>query len=144
MSEYQESPQNKEAFLLSAADSIEAGMIEALLNVNDIPVLKKYNGSGDYLKILMGNSIYGVDLFVPAGLLDKAAEIIENSREASRDDAFPYNVIPEESIESDQVKNDPANNDELKINRKKRFVSHYFNWLKNKLKAGLNKKNGEV
>ena len=135
MSEHPLNPQYNEAFLLTAADSIEAGMIEALLNANDIPVLKKYKESGGYLKIVMGDSIYGVDLFVPAELLDKACEIIENSREASQDDAFPYNVISEETIDSKQVKNDPSNNDdstknngaelaeEQKINRKKRLVS---------------------
>lgn len=142
MSEHPVNPQYNEAFLLTAADSIEAGMIEALLNANDIPVLKKYKESGGYIKIVMGDSIYGVDLYVPAELLDKACEIIENSREASQDDAFPYNVISEDTIDSTQVRNDPMNSENLmknndfknndgaglaeeeqKINRKKRLVS---------------------
>lgn len=101
MSEHIENRKYGEAFLLSAVDSIEADMIESILRANDIPVMKKYRESGGYMKIVMGNSIYGVDLFVPEQLLDRATEIIDNSREASQDDTFPYNVIPEETISSE-------------------------------------------
>lgn len=125
MSEHPHSPQYEEAFLISTADSIEAGMIEALLTANDIPVLKKYRESGGYLKIVMGDSMFGVDLFVPAELLEKAVEIIENSREASKDEAFPYNVIPEETNSSGPDKSDDIDltEQEQRISRKRRLVS---------------------
>lgn len=86
---------HEEGFLLSAASSIEADMIEAILKSNDIPVLKKYKESGGYLKIYMGDTIYGVDLYVPQPLLDKAREIIEFSREAPMDETFPDNIVAE-------------------------------------------------
>lgn len=138
MSENLMNSQHNEAFLLSAADSIEAGMIEQLLNANGIPVLKKYKGMGGFLKIYMGDSIYGVDLYVPAELLDKAREIIENIREAEQNDEFPCNVITEETNDSSQAENHPTNYDvlmkdnsteqaeqEQENNSKKRLIS----WL---------------
>lgn len=72
---------DKEAFLISVGDSIEADMLEELLNANSIPVLKKYREAGDYLKIYMGGTNFGVDLYVPSKLLSKAQEIVLNSRE---------------------------------------------------------------
>ncbi len=109
MSEYPDSPKYEEAFLLTAADIMEANMIEALLKVNDIPVLKKYRGSGAYLKIIMGGTVYGVDLYVPKQLLGKASRVVEESREASLDDDFPYNVMTEEAILSDSTKPEDVN-----------------------------------
>jgi hypothetical protein len=92
-------PENDvEAFLLSVTSSMEADMIESLLRANDIPVLRKYRESGGYMMIMMGSTIYGVDLYVPGDMLDKAREIIDSSREASKDAAFPDNVKPEETI----------------------------------------------
>lgn len=141
---------HEEAFLLSAANSIEADMIEAILNANDIPVLRKYKESGGYLKIYMGDTIYGVDLYVPQPLLDKARDIIEVAREASQDEDFAENAaidkipedpmnngtagedeIPEESKlekESKEEKCDMSDNEELisqeeKVNRKRRLNS---------------------
>jgi len=96
MSDYADNQKYEEAFLLTASDIMEANIIEALLKANDIPVLKKYRGNGAYLKIIMGGTVFGVDLYVPKALLDKAARVVEDSREASLDDAFPYNIIEEE------------------------------------------------
>lgn len=66
------------AYLVSAANSIEAEMIEALLNSNQIPVLKKFKEAGAYLDIYMGATNLGVDLYVPSKLREKAKEIIES------------------------------------------------------------------
>lgn len=66
------------AYLVSAANSIEAEMIEALLNSNQIPVLKKFKEAGAYLDIYMGSTNLGVDLYVPSKLREKAKEIIES------------------------------------------------------------------
>ena len=71
---------DKETFLISVGDSFEADMVEALLNANGVPVLKKYKEAGDYLKIYMGGTNFGVDIFVPSKLLSKAQDIIENSK----------------------------------------------------------------
>ncbi len=138
MSEYPDSPKYEEAFLLTAADIMEANMIEALLKVNDIPVLKKYRGSGAYLKIIMGGTVYGVDLYVPKQLLGKASRVVEESREASLDDDFPYNVIPEEEIlndstqEKDADKNiQPESDNTLSTKDKQSVVNKrpYISWI---------------
>lgn len=92
------SENNAEAFLLSVSSSMEADMIESLLKADDIPVLRKYRESGGYMMIMMGSTIYGVDLYVPCDMLDKAREIVANSREASKDADFPDNVEPEGTI----------------------------------------------
>lgn len=67
---------DKEAFLISVGGSIEADMMEALLNESNIPVLKKFRDAGDYLKIYMGGTIYGVDIYVPSRLLGEAKQIV--------------------------------------------------------------------
>ena len=104
-------PQYEEAFLLSAANSIEADMIEALLNSNDIPVLKRYKESGGYMKIYMGETIFGVDLYVPRPILEKAREIVEESRGASLDEAFLENAMVEDELQEDLVNDDDAQKD---------------------------------
>lgn len=104
---------HEEAFLLSAANSIEADMIEAILNANDIPVLRKYRESGGYLKIYMGDTIYGVDLYVPQPLLDKAREIIKVAREASQDEDFAENSRANDEIPEEPMNNGTAGEDEI-------------------------------
>ncbi len=105
-------PENDvEAFLLSVSSSMEADMIESLLKANDIPVLKKYRESGGYMMIMMGSTIYGVDLYVPSDMLDKAREIVDGSREASQDAAFPDNVKPEGTIGETPEEEDGENGD---------------------------------
>ena len=99
----------KETFLLSVGGSMEADMIEALLNSNHIPVLKKFRDAGDYLKIYMGGTIYGVDIYVPAQLLGKAQEIVANNREA---------LTEEELQDEEQPHDDEAHSN---INRKRRI-----------------------
>jgi hypothetical protein len=80
------------AFLMTAVNSIEADLIEAILQTEGIPVLRKYKEAGDYMMVYMGRTIFGVDLYVPSPMLDKAREIIETSRNASCDPAFPENI----------------------------------------------------
>lgn len=74
----QGSDYDREAFLTSTGNGIEAQIIETLLNSNGIPVMKKYREAGDYLKIYMGGTNFGVDLYVPSKLLEKAKEIINS------------------------------------------------------------------
>ncbi len=72
---------DREVFLVSAANSIEAEVMEALLTSNQIPVLKKYKEAGAYLEIYMGATNFGVDLYVPSKLMVKAKEIIKSNFE---------------------------------------------------------------
>jgi|LSQX01.3.fsa_nt_gb hypothetical protein len=89
----------KEAFLITADNSINADIIEAILKDNNIPVLRKYREAGGYMMVFMGGTIYGVDLYVPQQLLDKAKEVIDTSRNASKDEQFPDNIEPEDEDE---------------------------------------------
>ena len=64
-------------FLITVGSDIEAGIIEAKLESEDVPVLRKYKDAGGYLSIYMGASLYGIDLYVPSKLYEKALEIIK-------------------------------------------------------------------
>lgn len=67
---------DKEILLTSAADEIQACMIEELLSSNSIPVLKKRKEAGSYLNIYMGMNSYGIDLYVPSKRYDTAKELL--------------------------------------------------------------------
>lgn len=67
---------DKEEFLVSVSNIIEANIIKSLLNSNNIPVLKKLRNADGYLDIYMGATNCGVDLFVPSKLLEEARNII--------------------------------------------------------------------
>jgi hypothetical protein len=97
---------DQEAFLISTENSIEAEMIEGLLNADEIPVLKKYDDGGDYLKIYMGGVTSGVDLYVPSHLLDKAKEILEASQ-----GILGGSEIPEEELEAQALAAKPEDED---------------------------------
>jgi hypothetical protein len=64
-----------------------------------IPVLRKYREAGGYLTVLMGGTIYGIDLYVPENLLGKAADILDTSRSASDDALFPDNAEQDDTDE---------------------------------------------
>lgn len=72
---------DKEAYLTTVSNSVEAEVIEALLKSNGIPVLKKFREAGGYLDIYMGATNLGIDLYVPSKLLEEAKNIIESNQE---------------------------------------------------------------
>ncbi len=69
---------DKEVFLTTVTNGIEADVIEALLRSNNIPLLKKYKEAGAYLDIYMGSTNMGIDLYVPSNMLEQAKELIAN------------------------------------------------------------------
>jgi len=102
-----------EAFLISVANTIEASILEAKLGEYDIPVLQKSKEAGGYLNIYMGMSPYGVDLYVPSKLLDKAKEII-------RTDSTGYSPeMPD--TEPDLVEVPITEADKAEFERKRQF-----------------------
>lgn len=48
----------------SATDTIEAGMFVNLLKNNGIPAYTVDREGGDYLKVYMGYTVYGIDIYV--------------------------------------------------------------------------------
>ena len=70
-----------EAFLVSAGSNMEAEILESKLKFYGIPVMRKYRETGHYLKVYMGVTPFGIDLFVPSRLLADAKELMENKEE---------------------------------------------------------------
>lgn len=90
-----EAAYDKEAYLTNVADEIQAEIVIAKLATYDIPVLKKYKESGSFMAVYMGNTLYGIDLYVPEKLLEKAKEVIYENIE-----------IDSDNIEFDEMMND--------------------------------------
>lgn len=67
---------DEEALLISVRDDMEAKILEAKLNAYNIPTLIKYRGPGQFLSFAMATTIYGVDIYVPAKMLNDAKDII--------------------------------------------------------------------
>jgi|LSQX01.2.fsa_nt_gb hypothetical protein len=72
---------DKEAYLLSVADDMEASVVSSLLEAHDIPVYKRHREAGAYLSIYMGQSKFGIDIFVPESFLEEAREITQGYHE---------------------------------------------------------------
>jgi hypothetical protein len=91
--EQAESPTIKKAFddddipvfLVSAADNFEADILEGKLEAYGVPVMKQHKDAGGYLHIYMGASPFGIDLYVPSKLLEKAKEILQSVPEVAED-----------------------------------------------------------
>lgn len=64
------------AFLTTADNDVYADIIESKLKSFGIPVIKRHREAGGYMKVLMGSTIFGVDLLVPSRLLDDAKKIV--------------------------------------------------------------------
>lgn len=78
-------PEDTPVFLVSSADGFEADILAAKLEAFGVPVMKRHKETGDYLKIYMGASPFGIDLYVPSQQLEKARDILENIPEVSED-----------------------------------------------------------
>lgn len=63
-------------FLKNVANEQEAVLVESILKTEGIPVRKRHKEAGDYLKVYMGMSQYGIDLYVPENALDLAKGLL--------------------------------------------------------------------
>ena len=68
-----------EALLLTNLDNVEAEIISSKLKWYGIPVLKKEKGAGAIMEIYTGVNFYGIDLYVPAHVLEIAKELLESN-----------------------------------------------------------------
>ena len=85
-------------FLVNCADDFEAGLIMGALEEAGIATIKKYRGTGDSLKA-MGGLGKDVDIFVPAGRLEKAREVLDflkSEAEKEAEEEYPDEEYPEE------------------------------------------------
>lgn len=60
----------------SCVDRVQADMITETLNEQGIPAYSESKGSGDYMNIYMGVSMFGNDIYVNEKDQDKAKELI--------------------------------------------------------------------
>lgn len=87
------------------AQEIEADIVVGLLEEEGIPVLKRYPGAGEFLKLASGLTS-GVDIYVPEASALRAGEILERGDtlgvEASEDEwnAPPQSVADESREEA--------------------------------------------
>lgn len=63
-------------FLLQAESENEANIIESVLDSQGIPVRRRYREAGEYLKIYMGMTNFGVDIYVPQSAEEQARDLI--------------------------------------------------------------------
>lgn len=81
-----EETDDREAFLINAADEMEASIFISKLSALGIPVMKKYVELG--LPVFMGNSRLGIDLYVPSRLLGEAKNILNDEALSDEDINF--------------------------------------------------------
>ncbi len=68
----------------SCPDRIEADMLVEALNRQGIPAYAESKGSGDYLNIYMGTSIFGETVYVDENDVSRALEIIDDMTYADK------------------------------------------------------------
>lgn len=73
-------------------DETEADVIKSILDSYHIPILRKDRGAGGYLKIYMGMTHLGINIYVPDSRFAEAKEIIAN-------------IKPQEDARKEDVKN---------------------------------------
>lgn len=62
--------------IFSCADRVRADMITETLRERGIPAYSESKGSGDYMNIYMGTSMFGNDIYVNEKDAEKAKEIV--------------------------------------------------------------------
>ena len=73
--------------IFNAADQIQAEMIHDHLKQNGIETMSKQPGTGEYMSIAMGYSVYGTDIYVREDQKAKAEALI-NDYDTSEDEVI--------------------------------------------------------
>lgn len=63
--------------LIKTSDRIMLSLIESILKENEIPYILKEKGTGGYLKIITGASIYDTEVLVSDKDFEKARELVD-------------------------------------------------------------------
>ncbi len=82
--------------LLSVTDTVEADLIINTLKNNNIECFKKDKGTGSYMNLYMGYSIYGQEIYVNQEDYEQAKQICE--------EIFLKHCSEEEAVEEEQQK----------------------------------------
>lgn len=110
--EIKERIDDKVALLMNVRDHREADIIESLLKEEGILLFQRHKAIGDYMKVYMGSSKFGLDLFVLSKDLDRAKEIVENVRDTRLEDLDMDNSVDgyAEEYEDLEVKREKQRN----------------------------------
>ena len=81
--------------LTTANDRVYLSIIESVLEDNKIPYLVKDRGCGAVVKVVMGYSIFGADIYVLKKDFDAAFELLEQFTSEVNDD--------EQDIEDNEI-----------------------------------------
>ncbi len=73
---------NKEAevslvHLVSINNNMDLGIVETILRDNNVPYIIRDSGSGSYMRIISGTSIFSTDIFVEESSYEKALALID-------------------------------------------------------------------
>lgn len=80
-------------FLKNVGSNYELELITSILAQERILVMKKSKGSGAYTDVIMGASLTGYDIYVPAKRLAEAREIVDNLP-VFEDEEIDFNTPP--------------------------------------------------
>ena len=69
--------------LTTVYDNMELSILRSVLEGENIPYLLKERGSGSSVRIIMGFSMYGTDVFVPKEIFEQAKEVLEAYRNST-------------------------------------------------------------
>lgn len=88
----------------------EAAMLGALLEDSGIPYFIKEKGNGGYLKIYMGYTIFGEEIYVNENQYEQAKELVElyfsNNEDNLNDDNLDQDNLDENNLDEDNLDED--------------------------------------
>lgn len=84
------------AHLTTVHNEAELSIMRSILDSEQIPYAVRERGSGGAVKVIMGYSMFGTDIFVPKEMEEKAKELL---------DAFVNGEIVEDDEEIQESKN---------------------------------------
>lgn len=97
--------------LTSAATRVEAEMMEKMLEEYGIPCFIKDLESGGYMNIYMGYSVFGSEIYVREGDLERAKSLLEEQAQTAGPEQTGDEGIGNEGIGAGDI-NDEGMNDE--------------------------------
>lgn len=63
---------------ITTKDNYETSVVKSALEEENIPYFIQERGMGGYMKIYMGFSVYGSDIYIPKQQEEKVKEILQN------------------------------------------------------------------
>lgn len=85
----------------------ESDMLLAILEDNGIPAYRQHQGSGGYMAIYMGYSVFGSDIYVNAADYEKAKELLDLLESEEGSEGFGDSSLPtQDEVEDNQWDND--------------------------------------